>query len=62
MSNTVKMVSALEQAGKNDYEISAQYHTASGQTSVRVKKATNQTIIIIAVAVAAILLVLLLRR
>lgn len=62
MANTVKIVESLDQAGKSDYEVNAQYHTASGQTTVRVKKATNQAIVIIAIAVAAILLLLLLRR
>ena len=62
MANTVKIVQSLEHAGKSDYEVNAQYRTASGNTSVRVKKATNQAIVIIAIAIAAILLLLLIRR
>ena len=62
MVNTVKIVESLERAGKSDYEVNSQYSTASGQTSVRVKKATNQAIVIIAVAIAAVLLFLLIRQ
>jgi len=61
MANTVRMANELDQ-GRNDYSIDANYETASGRTNVRVKRATNQSFLIIAIVVAVIVLLIVLNR
>lgn len=58
MHNTVRHVRDLEASTKSDYTVRATFETASGNTSVEVKKSNNTTIIVIAVVVAVIFLVL----
>ncbi len=58
MNNTVRHVRDLESSTKSDYTVRANFETASGNTSVEVKKTNNTTIIVIAVVVAVIFLVL----
>lgn len=58
MHNTVRHVRDLESSTKSDYTVRATFETASGNTSVEVKKSSNTTIIVIAVVVAVIFLVL----
>lgn len=58
MNNTVRHVRDLESSTKSDYTVRATFETASGNTSVEVKKSNNTTIIVIAVVVAVIFLVL----
>lgn len=58
MHNTVRHVRDLESSTKSDYTVRATFETASGSTSVEVKKSNNTTIIVIAVVVAVIFLVL----
>jgi hypothetical protein len=58
MNNTVRHVRDLESSTKSDYTVRANFETASGNTSVEVKKSNNTTIIVIAVVVAVIFLVL----
>ena len=58
MHNTVRHVRDLESSTKSDYTVRATFETASGNTSVEVKKSNNTTIIVVAVVVALIFLVL----
>ncbi len=58
MHNTVRHVRDLESSTKSDYTVRANFETASGNTSVEVKKSNNTTIIVVAVVVALIFLVL----
>jgi hypothetical protein len=58
MTNTVRHVRDLESSTKSDYTVRASFETASGNTSVEVKKSNNTTIIVVAVVVALIFLVL----
>jgi uncharacterized membrane protein len=56
MANTIRQVHALEQSTKSDYTVRADYQTASGKTSVEVKKSNNTVIIVIAIVIGIILL------
>jgi hypothetical protein len=56
MANTIRQVHALEQSTKSDYTVRADYQTASGKTSVEVKKSNNTVIIVIAIVIGVILL------
>jgi hypothetical protein len=58
MHNTARHVRDLESSTKSDYTVRANFETASGSTSVEVKKSNNTTIIVVAVVVALIFLVL----
>jgi hypothetical protein len=58
MDNTVRHVRDLESSTKSDYTVRATFETASGNTSVEIKKSNNTTIIVVAVVVAVIFLVL----
>ncbi|MDP3029344.1 MAG: hypothetical protein Q8O04_07595 [Deltaproteobacteria bacterium] len=58
MHNTVRHVRELESSTKSDYTVKATFETASGNTSVEVKKSNNTTIIIVAVVIAVVFLVL----
>jgi hypothetical protein len=58
MHNTVRHVRELESSTKSDYTVRSTFETASGNTSVEVKKSNNTTIIVVAVVVAVIFLVL----
>lgn len=58
MHNTVRHVRDLESSTKSDYTVRANFETASGNTSVEVKKSNNTTIIVVAVVIALIFLVL----
>lgn len=61
MANTVRLAGELDQ-GRNDYDINASYDTASGRTAVRVKRATNQTLVVVAVVIAVIVLLIFLSQ
>jgi hypothetical protein len=56
MHNTVRHVRDLESSTKSDYSVKANFETASGNTSVEIKKSNNTTIIVVAVVVAIIFL------
>ena len=58
MANTVRHVREIESSTKSDYTVRANFETASGNTSVEVKKSNNTTIIVVAVVIALIFLVL----
>lgn len=58
MVNTVDQVRKLEASTRSDYTVRANYETASGNTSVEVKKSNNTVVIVIAVVVAIVFLVL----
>jgi hypothetical protein len=58
MHNTARHVRDLESSTKSDYTVRANFETASGNTSVEVKKSNNSTIIVVAVVIAVIFLVL----
>lgn len=58
MHNTVRNVQDLESSTKSDYSVKATFETASGKTSIEVKKSNNTTIIVVAVVIAVIFLVL----
>lgn len=58
MANTVDQVRKLEASTRSDYTIRANYETASGNTTVEVKKGNNTVVIVIAVVVAIVFLVL----
>lgn len=57
MANTVDHVRRLEASTRSDYTVRASYETASGNTSVEVKKSNNTVVIVIAVVVAIVFLV-----
>lgn len=58
MVNTVDQVRKLEASTRSDYTVRANCETASGNTSVEVKKSNNTVVIVIAVVVAIVFLVL----
>ena len=58
MANTIHQVRALENSTKSDYTVNAQYETASGRTSVEIKKSNNTVIIVIAIVIAVIVLMM----
>lgn len=58
MHNTVRNVQDLESSTNSDYIVKANFETASGKTSIEVKKSNNTTIIVVAVTIAVIFLVL----
>lgn len=58
MHNTVRHIGELERSTKSDYTVRATFETASGNTSVEVKKSNNTTIIVVAVVIAVIFLIL----
>lgn len=58
MHNTVRTVKDLESSTSSDYTVKANFETASGKTSIEVKKGNNTTIIVVAVTIAIILLIL----
>lgn len=58
MHNTVRNVQDLESSTNSDYSVKAIFETASGKTSIEVKKSNNTTIIVVAVTIAVIFLVL----
>jgi hypothetical protein len=62
MVQTVQTVRALEASSKSDYTVKADFETASGRTSVEVKKNNNTMIIVVAVVIAVIFLVIFSRR
>ena len=57
MQNTVRHVNDIERSTKSDYTVKANFETASGHTSVEIKKSNNTTTIIVAVVVAVIFLI-----
>lgn len=59
MANTIHQVRALENSTKSDYTLKAEYETASGRTSVEIKKSNNMVIIIIAIVIGIVALILL---
>lgn len=58
MANTIHQVRALEGSTKSDYTVKADYETASGRTSVEIKKSNSTVIIVVAVVVAIVFLIL----
>ena len=61
MGMSVRLVQELDH-GSNDYTVDQTYETASGRTSVSIKKSTNQNYVIVAIAVGALVLVGLMSR
>lgn len=61
MVNTVGLVGKLEQTSSSDFEVNSHFDTASGHTSVRVKKTSNQAIVVIAIVVAVVILIVMLQ-
>lgn len=61
MHKTVEHVRNLESSTKADYTVRANYETASGNTSVEVKK-NNSTVFIVIAVVVAVVFFLLFRR
>lgn len=59
MENTIRQVQDIEQSTKSDYTIKADYDTASGHTSVQIKKTSNTSIIVIAIVIAVLAMILL---
>jgi aspartate aminotransferase-like enzyme len=59
MANTVRQVEAIEKSTKSDYTIDANYETASGRTSVKIRKTNNTAIIIIVIVIGVVALFLL---
>jgi len=59
MANTIHQVRALENSTKSDYTVRAEYETASGRTTVEIKKSNNMVIIIIAMVIGVVALILL---
>ena len=57
MANTVEQVRKLEASTRSDYNLRATYETASGNTTVEVKKSNNTVVIVIAVVIAIVFLV-----
>jgi hypothetical protein len=58
MANTIHQVRALENSTKSDYTVRAEFETASGRTSVEIKKSNNTVIIVIAIFIAIIVLLM----
>lgn len=58
MANTIDHVRRLEASTKSDYTVRANYETASGRTSVEVKKGNNTVILVIAVVIAIVFVLL----
>jgi len=61
MARDVELVRALEQSTRGDYTVDGQYQTASGQTTVKVRRNTNTAMIIIAIVIGVIVLLVLTR-
>ncbi|WP_239488833.1 hypothetical protein [Luteitalea sp. TBR-22] len=59
MARDVQMVRGLEAATKGDYTVNSEYHTASGRTTVTVRKNSNTAAMVIAVIVGIVILFLL---
>lgn len=58
MANTIRQLDALEKTSKSDYTYEAKYETASGRTTVEVKKSNNTVIIVIAIVVGIVILLM----
>jgi len=58
MDNTVDHVRELERSTKSDYTVRADYKTASGSTTVEIKKANNTVIIVIAIVIGVLVLLM----
>ena len=61
MAADVRTARELDQ-GRNDFSIDSTHATASGQTTVRIKKSTNMGFMVVAVIVGVVALLLLLNR
>lgn len=59
MANTIQTVRNLEQSSKSDYEVRSTYKTASGDTTINIKKNKNTVIIVVAVVIGVILFLML---
>jgi len=59
MANTISQLRALENSTGTDYTLKAEYDTASGRTSVEVRKSNTLVIIVIAVVIGILALILL---
>ncbi len=58
MVKTVQIAKALDHTTKSDHTIRAHIETASGHTSIEIKKNNNTVIIVVAVVIGLIVLVL----
>lgn len=56
MQRMIHVLQDLESSTNRDFTLQARYETASGNTSVEVKKSTNNTIVIVAVVIAIVFL------
>jgi hypothetical protein len=61
MGATVRLAQELDH-GRNDYSVDGTYETASGRTTVHVKKSTNQAFLIVAIVVGVLALLVLMNR
>lgn len=58
MDNTVSTIRRLETATRADYTVRGNYETASGNTTVEVKRNNNTAVVVIAIAVAVVVFAL----
>lgn len=58
MVKTVQMAKALDHSTRSDHTIRSHMETASGHTSIEIKKNNNTVIIVVAVVIGLIVLVL----
>lgn len=55
MANTIQALNAIEKSTKSDYDYHSRYTTASGESTIHVKKNNNTAIIVIAVVIGVVL-------
>ena len=61
MARDVQLVRSLEESTRGDFTVDGRYDTASGRTTVKVRRQSNLTILIIAIVMGLVALVLLTR-
>jgi hypothetical protein len=61
MQRTIEQIGELEAKTGSDYTVRSEYETASGKTSIEVRKSNNTVIIVIAIVIGVILLFLVAR-
>lgn len=59
MQRDIEKVREMESASRSDYELSATYRTASGETRLRITKSNNLVIVVIVIAIVVGLIVIL---
>lgn len=61
MGATVRLAQELDH-GRNDYNVDGTYETASGRTTVHIKKSTNQAFLIVAIVIGVLALLAVMSR